>query len=281
MKSPWSKAFLKIANSEATGARLQNGRSYAISGRVSDLTVNERSVTASVQGSRSKPYSVKIDLKYNNPTVMRKIISDIIQETSSNSVEIVLQELMEKVGQAKTGALAALMPEERNLSSSCSCPDNSLLCKHIVAVLYVLGSVMDNRPLVFLKFIGFTIDTIKTFVLENKVQKPEIEALKSHSRNSGIEHEILTGPDSSTIDSRQNDLSFKKFWGERLNPGEFAMSPERPVGDAQMISGDGEPGFWVNWKKFTEMMKTVYGANSNAGIKLYEKIIPKSASDKK
>ncbi len=62
-ESWWSKRFLAVLESFALGTRLTRGRSYARAGQVLSLDVAPGMVTASVQGSRPKPYRVTISLK--------------------------------------------------------------------------------------------------------------------------------------------------------------------------------------------------------------------------
>src|ERR1051326_5675991 len=59
----WSEVFISMLESFDIGARLSRGRSYARSGQVMDLKVKSGLVTAKVQGSRSTPYKVRIEVE--------------------------------------------------------------------------------------------------------------------------------------------------------------------------------------------------------------------------
>src|SRR5437763_14995672 len=61
-ESWWSRRFLAVLESFALGSRLTRGRSYARAGQVLSLSVAPGVVKASVQGSRPKPYAVRIGL---------------------------------------------------------------------------------------------------------------------------------------------------------------------------------------------------------------------------
>jgi uncharacterized Zn finger protein len=39
-----------------------------------------------------------------------------------------------------------LFPSPRQITFRCSCPDRASMCKHIAAVLYGIGSRLDQRP---------------------------------------------------------------------------------------------------------------------------------------
>ena len=56
----WSERFIEVLESLGVGSRLQRGRAYARKGQVIDLTVAPGSVTAQVQGTRARPYRVRI-----------------------------------------------------------------------------------------------------------------------------------------------------------------------------------------------------------------------------
>jgi len=59
----WSKRWIGVLHSFGMGARLDRGRSYARKGQVVSIDVQKGIVTAKVQGTRAKPYSVEIELK--------------------------------------------------------------------------------------------------------------------------------------------------------------------------------------------------------------------------
>src|SRR6516162_6165467 len=59
----WAKRWIAVLESFQIGARLGRGRSYARSGQVLNINVDEGEITARVQGSRPKPYDVRIGVK--------------------------------------------------------------------------------------------------------------------------------------------------------------------------------------------------------------------------
>ena len=61
-ESWWSRRFLAILESFALGGRLTRGRNYARRGQVLSLEIAAGTVGATVQGSRPKPYDVRIGL---------------------------------------------------------------------------------------------------------------------------------------------------------------------------------------------------------------------------
>ncbi|MGH3633250.1 MAG: SWIM zinc finger family protein, partial [Mycobacterium sp.] len=58
----WSERFIEVLEDIGIGNRLQRGRNYARKGQVISMDVGPGSVTAQVQGSRARPYRVRIGI---------------------------------------------------------------------------------------------------------------------------------------------------------------------------------------------------------------------------
>ena len=56
----WSRRFIEVLESYGMSSRLARGRSYARAGQVLDFELSQGKVTARVQGSRPRPYQVRI-----------------------------------------------------------------------------------------------------------------------------------------------------------------------------------------------------------------------------
>jgi len=59
----WSRRWVSTLESFDLGARLTRGKNYARKGQVISIDVKAGIVLAKVQGTRSRPYDVKIKLK--------------------------------------------------------------------------------------------------------------------------------------------------------------------------------------------------------------------------
>src|SRR5580704_18497258 len=62
-RSWWAKRWTAVLDAFNLGARLSRGRSYARSGQVLSIDVSEGKILAKVQGSRPKPYEIKMQVK--------------------------------------------------------------------------------------------------------------------------------------------------------------------------------------------------------------------------
>jgi uncharacterized Zn finger protein len=58
-------------------------------------------------------------------------------------------ELSDDVMNVLCDARDGLFPEPREIALECSCPDQAEVCKHVAAVLYGVGSRLDDKPELF------------------------------------------------------------------------------------------------------------------------------------
>lgn len=61
-----------------------------------------------------------------------------------------------------------LLPEPKEISFNCSCPDWALPCKHVAAVLYGVG--VDENPLLFFELRGIDAGRFVDVTLANRVE---------------------------------------------------------------------------------------------------------------
>ena len=62
-ESWWAKRWIQVLEGFHIGARLRRGRSYARRGQVISIVIDKGLITATVQGSRPRPYAVTINVK--------------------------------------------------------------------------------------------------------------------------------------------------------------------------------------------------------------------------
>jgi uncharacterized Zn finger protein len=123
--------------------RLPRGRSYLRNGSVVDLQIAPGTVTALVSGTTM--YEVKVTVS----PVMRARWTAICRECSG-AIDSVIELLQGCLSQGVMSRLCAegtgLFPSPKELIFSCSCPDWASMCKHVAAVLYGIGSRLDQQP---------------------------------------------------------------------------------------------------------------------------------------
>ena len=147
--------------------RIERGRNYVRHGSVLDLQIRPGRIAALVQGSRSKPYQVEIQIEAINKKNWAKIKSacegklDSLQELLTGKFPKELQEIFMAQGKG-------LFPTPEEIEFSCSCPDWAYMCKHVAATLYGIGTRLDESPDLFFKLRKVGIDDLITQALEEK-----------------------------------------------------------------------------------------------------------------
>lgn len=104
----------------ADAARFQRGRAYVNDGAVVTLHVSTGRLEAEVAGSRSSEYEV--------------------------TVNVVLAPGRPPDAAGSPASLIPLVPEPDDLRYSCTCPDQSDLCKHAVAAMLAFAAEVGDRP---------------------------------------------------------------------------------------------------------------------------------------
>ena len=161
-QSWWSRRFLAVLESFALGTRLTRGRSYARKGQVISLDVAPGEVLALVQGSRVKPYRVRIGFA-RLPELAWARVEIALAEQALHSAKLLAGEVPAELEQVFTEADAALFPTSvRELDQRCSCPDREVPCKHIAATFYLLAESFDIDPFLILRWRGRDRDALLT-----------------------------------------------------------------------------------------------------------------------
>ena len=150
----WSRRFLEVLESFAMGGRLARGRAYARKGQVLTLDVTPGEVTASVQGSRARPYAVRIGLPVFPELVWAKA-EIALSEQALPSAKLLAGEVPPELEELFAAAGAPLFPTGvTDLDQSCSCPDWGVPCKHLAATFYLLAEAFDTDPFLILRWRG-------------------------------------------------------------------------------------------------------------------------------
>lgn len=143
----WGQRWIEAL--EALGAvyanRLPRGRTYARKGTVQDLTVQAGSVSARVQGSRTRPYRVQLQLPAFNDATWDAITTALASRVRL-SADLLDATMPEDIDDVLAECGVSLFPTARELTTRCSCPDVANPCKHVAAVHYVLAQTFDADP---------------------------------------------------------------------------------------------------------------------------------------
>lgn len=150
----WSKRFIEVLESFAIGTRLTRGRAYARKGQVIDLLLAPGVVTAKVQGSRVRPYSVQIRLAPFDEATWAAVDAALAAQ-AIHTAALLAGELPPELEGVFADAGARLFPGAvKQLEMSCSCPDWGMPCKHLAATFYLLAERFDDDPFEILHWRG-------------------------------------------------------------------------------------------------------------------------------
>jgi uncharacterized Zn finger protein len=153
-ESWWSARFVAILESLGMGPRLGRGRAYARAGQVLDLTVAPGTVSAGVQGSRARPYRVRIGLACF-PEAEWTVVESALAARALYSAKLLAGEMPREIEEVFASCGLSLFPERaRDLAMSCSCPDWAVPCKHVAATFYLLAEAFDSDPFLVLAWRG-------------------------------------------------------------------------------------------------------------------------------
>jgi len=156
----WSKRFLEVLESFALGSRLTRGKNYARAGQVLTLDVEPGAVRATVQGSRVKPYKVRVGLSPFEDEIWAEVELRLAAQALF-SAQLLAGELPAEIEGVFAAAGAPLFPHAvDDLAMSCSCPDSAVPCKHIAATFYLLAEAFDDDPFQILHWRGRSRDEL-------------------------------------------------------------------------------------------------------------------------
>ena len=244
----WSKRWVSVLESFGWSSRLERGRRYARGGQVLDFKLTPGKVTAHVQGSVSKPYSVIIEVKPLTGEAWAKATGEMSQKAIF-AAKLLAGEMPQNIEEAFKTVGVSLFPESsKDIRTDCSCPDSANPCKHIAAVYYILAEEFDRDPFMLFSLRGRTKEEITVLLRKNRIgdEKPQQE------------HE-------GTEKSGDVPLSTEDFWGG----GElesFSVNISRPDVPAAIIKRLGTPQFWDSKEDFSKKMEKYYEEVSRKAI---------------
>ncbi|OZM81554.1 SWIM zinc finger family protein [Pseudonocardia sp. MH-G8] len=150
----WSQRFLGVLESLGMGGRLSRGRSYARAGQIVALDIDTGGALATVQGSRPKPYQVRVGVPAFGKSEWGEV-AQALADDASYAALLLAGEMPRDIEKVFAAVGLSLFPaESRDLAMDCSCPDYAVPCKHLAAVFYVLAERFDTDPFQILALRG-------------------------------------------------------------------------------------------------------------------------------
>jgi uncharacterized Zn finger protein len=140
----WGKAWCENLESYSDFEnRLPRGRTYARNGSVVHLEIHPGKISAFVSGSEL--YKVDISISALPGPHWKRVKGECAGKIGS-LVELLQGRLSQNIMDVVTQRGAGLFPKPAEIQMKCSCPDWAGMCKHVAAVMYGIGTRLDERP---------------------------------------------------------------------------------------------------------------------------------------
>ena len=140
----WGKAWCdNLESYRDYENRLPRGRTYVRNGSVVDLQIAPLQVKAMVSGSSI--YMVTVSIKAVPKAQWQSLCQDCASGIDS-LVELLQGRFSGAVMERLCRQGNGLFPKPLEIRFSCSCLDSASMCKHVAAVLYGIGSRLDEKP---------------------------------------------------------------------------------------------------------------------------------------
>ncbi len=235
----WGQKWIQTLESFPVSARLERGRTYARSGQVAELRIENGTVTARVQGSRRNAYRVTISLPHW-PKEKWSMAAGRLREKPWLTAQLLANEMPEDI-ESIFGALGLpIFPRRQSdLRSDCSCPDWSNPCKHIAAVYYLIAEALDRDPFILFALHGMDRDELMAAF-------QGVDAASEHNQRP-----------SAAIE-KPLPLNAAEFWGEAAAAAPPSPAPRRPELTAALPRRLGPLSFWRSRRIFLAEMQRIY-----------------------
>lgn len=135
------------------GGEFTRGKTYARKGQVLKLSVELGQVIGNVQGSEKYPYHTSIKFEPQNADYWREFAS-ILREQPIIAARVLVGEMPEDIMEALERKGLELFPADMHAEISCDCDAWTAMCRHALAMCYILAEEFDRDPFLYLKILG-------------------------------------------------------------------------------------------------------------------------------
>lgn len=205
----WSRRFIEVLESYGSSGRLTRGRNYARVGQVMDLEIGKGRVSAQVQGSRAKPYTVDVRIRQLTAEQWHEV-EEALAAQALFRAKLLAGEMPPEIEEVFEAIGAPLFPRSwGDFALLCSCPDATVPCKHLAAVFYLLAEAFDRDPFLVLRLRGRDRDEL-------------LDLLRARSGGPG--GDAGAGPEIAVDDVPLADR-IGDFWSPSISPARLRERP--------------------------------------------------------
>jgi len=244
----WSKRWIEVLESLSMGTRLTRGRSYARQGQVISIDIEPGVVKAKVQGSRPKPYNIKIQLRPLSDQDWEEA-TEAMAAQAIFAAKLLAGEMPTNIEEAFHAVKLSLFPTAaKDLVTDCSCPDWANPCKHIAAVYYLLAERFDEDPFLIFKLRGRTKDEIIQALREKRTETLPVESAAPSASDDSIQAD----------DGFLLEDNLDTFWQEGEGLDGFTVNPTAPEVDKAILKRLGDAPFTIEGHTIAALLARAY-----------------------
>ena len=224
----WSQALGRLMDS----GRLSRGRTYARRGQVINIDEVDGAIAARVQGSRPRPYRVRIKLTALPDQAWERVM-DLLADQAIFAAQLLAGEMPTDIEEAFAATGVSLFPaHSRELDTECSCPDWANPCKHVAAVYFLLGEAFDDDPFMLFRLRGRSEEQVLAALRARRTELPGDEG-EQDAAGSQIRC-------SAPVPLPEDPTAFWRF-GEPLD--DLVFNPRAPATALGVLQRLGQPEF--------------------------------------
>jgi uncharacterized Zn finger protein len=255
----WERALLGFMDAN----RLSRGKTYARRGQVVELDIRPGQIVARVQGSRPTPYRLRIAIQPLSDADWERAI-DALAQQAIYAAQLLNGEMPREIAQVLEAIGVTLFPSgHADVEMTCSCPDWEAPCKHLAAVLLLVGERLDQDPFLLFTLRGRTQEQIVRALRERRARRAELPSAESALAELSAEAE---SPHSAPQALSPTD-TLDRFWqlGAELESLQVHVRP--PEVELQVLKVLGEPAFAQD-ETLQQRLAEVYSTVSKRALEI-------------
>ena len=130
-KTWWGEKWLDALKGVDYANRIGRGKTYANTGRVYDIIINDNLALAKVKGNYQSFYNVSVEFNQFSQSEKNTIIKTIYENPTVMSALLNRKLPREVYDLLKSQKVNVFPTSHRDLNTDCNCPDYATICKHI------------------------------------------------------------------------------------------------------------------------------------------------------